>query len=188
MRVIAGTARGILLRGGRTSSLRPTPDMVRESLFDILGERVVDARVLDLFAGTGALGIEALSRGAQHATFVENNRQALSLLRANLEHTHLGEHARVLAREASRALAGLARAGCRFDLILADPPYDFLPQPWLARLTPLCNPDTLVVYQHGPGAILEAPGFRIVKQRRYGDTVLTFLAPVTGSAPNQESR
>ena len=107
MRVIAGSAGGIRLDAPRDRQTRPITDRVKETLFAILGERVVDARVLDLYAGSGAIGIEALSRGAAHATFVERSRDAVELIRRNLRRTHLDSEADVLPVD-GRALPGQA--------------------------------------------------------------------------------
>src|SRR5437762_10656561 len=122
MRVIAGTARGIPLQVPRDRLTRPISDRVKETLFGILGERVTDANVLDLYAGSGAIGIEALSRGAEHATFVERGAPAVSVLRTNLERTGFADHASVVAGD---VLAFLERNAARgHGLVILDPPYD----------------------------------------------------------------
>jgi len=125
MRITGGVWCSRRLRGpGRSIPLRPTPDATRERAFAVLGEHVVGARVLDLFAGTGAIGLEALSRGAASVTFVEQHRAAARLIRANLEGLGVPEAtAVVLVREARRAVPVLARRGEAFDLIWADPPF-----------------------------------------------------------------
>lgn len=120
MRVITGSARGRRLRELEGQETRPTTDRVKESMFNILQFDVEDSRVLDLFAGTGQLGIEALSREAASAVFVEQRRDAVALIRENLKLTGLSERARVVNGE---ALAYLASAGEKFDLIFLDPPY-----------------------------------------------------------------
>jgi len=123
MRVIAGTAKGMRLRAPRGEAVRPTSDMVREAIFDILGEAPVGARVLDLFAGTGALAIEALSRGAEEAVLVERSARCLAFIRDNLAHTRLAERARLIHGDVFREVPKLDLAGEQFDLVLADPPY-----------------------------------------------------------------
>ena len=120
MRVITGSARGRRLRELEGLETRPTTDRVKESMFNILQFDVEDSRVLDLFAGTGQLGIEALSRGAAAAVFVEQRRDAAALIRENLKLTGLTDRARVVNGE---ALSYLASAGERFDLVFLDPPY-----------------------------------------------------------------
>ncbi|MBQ4381957.1 MAG: 16S rRNA (guanine(966)-N(2))-methyltransferase RsmD [Oscillospiraceae bacterium] len=120
MRVITGTARGRRLKEPRGRDVRPTTDMVKESMFNIISNDVPGAKVLDLFSGTGQLGIEALSRGAESCTFVDMAQDSLRLTKENLAITGLEERARVVRSE---ALAFLKR-GERFDLVLLDPPYD----------------------------------------------------------------
>ena len=119
MRVIAGTAGRLRIEAPK-SLARPSTDRLREALFSILGTRVTDARVLDLFAGSGALGIEALSRGAQSALFVDSDRLASKAIDRNLQHTRLDDRGRILQRDAMQALKGLRGP---FDLVFADPPY-----------------------------------------------------------------
>ncbi|MFN2544279.1 MAG: RsmD family RNA methyltransferase [Actinomycetota bacterium] len=122
MRVVAGSARGRRL-GPVPPGARPVADRAREGLFSSLGSLVEEARVLDLFAGTGALGIEALSRGASAATFVDSSAAAVAAIRDNLDRTGLGDRASVLRRDA----LGFLEGGGTFDLVLADPPYDTAP-------------------------------------------------------------
>lgn len=125
VRVIAGEARGMRLTAPRGTTTRPTSDRVKEALFSLLdsAHRLQGALVLDLFAGSGALGIEALSRGATHAVFIEKNRQALDALHLNLAHTRLSDRAEVLPFDCMQALERLARQKNRFNLVLLDPPY-----------------------------------------------------------------
>lgn len=121
MRIIAGTARGTRLRTPKGWDTRPTADRVKESLFDILGARVQNACVLDLFAGTGALGLEALSRGAAHAVLVDKATPAV--LRENAAHTRLAERTEIRAGDAFSELARFSREERVFDFIFCDPPY-----------------------------------------------------------------
>jgi len=123
MRVVAGTAKGHRLRAPKGPDTRPTSDRVKEALFSSLQAHVPDAQVLDLFAGSGALGIEALSRGAAAATFVESDRRARTAIDANLTATHLADRATVFGRDVRATLSALAGRGARFDLVLVDPPY-----------------------------------------------------------------
>jgi 16S rRNA (guanine966-N2)-methyltransferase len=123
MRVIAGQLRGRRLLVDPGCATRPTSERARAGLFDWLGERVRDAQVLDLFAGSGSLGIEALSRGARCAVFVEQARGALRALRQNLDALELRDPAVIAPRDVRRFLAGEAEAHAPFDLVLADPPY-----------------------------------------------------------------
>jgi 16S rRNA (guanine966-N2)-methyltransferase len=122
MRVIAGSAKGRRL-AGPPDGVRPVSDRVREGLFSSLADRVIGARVLDLFAGTGALGIEALSRGASHALFVDRDARAVAAIRDNLGRTGLAERAQVVRADVRRALGRLP-GNARYDLVFLDPPYD----------------------------------------------------------------
>src|SRR3954447_1010930 len=121
MRVIAGIYGGRRLQAPPGTDTRPTSDRVREALFSILGDRVQDARVLDLFAGSGALGLEALSRGAETVTFVDDNRAAIAAIKGNL--AALKANADVRQTDALRFLGGASESGAQYDLILLDPPY-----------------------------------------------------------------
>ncbi len=177
MRVIAGTARGVPLRAPRDEGTRPVTDRVKETLFGILGERVPGARVLDLYAGSGALGIEALSRGAEHTTFVERGRQPLAAIRHNLARTGLEAVATVRAGDVMRFLAD-ATPEARFDLVFLDPPYAerAILAP-LERLVPLLSPEADVVVKHFWRTEIPLPaGVARWRERRFGETALTFLA------------
>lgn len=148
MRVVAGTAKGRRL-GPVPPGTRPVADRAREGLFSSLGPSVQDAVVLDLFAGTGALGIEALSRGAARATFVEVSSRAVRAIRHNLDRTGLGERAEVIRGD---VLEHLRSAPPQADLVLADPPYD-------------APDETLDALVRGVRAVLAGPGARFVLTR-----------------------
>ena len=175
MRVIAGVARGQPLVAPRDRGTRPITDRVKETLFAILGERVPGARVLDLYAGSGAIGIEALSRGALHATFVEQARTALVALRTNLERTRLDDRSSVASIDVARFLA--APVDPPWDLAFVDPPYEVrdIVAP-LRALEPHLAPDATVVVKHFWRTDLpEVAGLQPVRQRRFGETMLSFL-------------
>jgi 16S rRNA (guanine966-N2)-methyltransferase len=178
MRVIAGTLGGRSLSAPRGLATRPTGDRVREALFSILGD-VAGASVLDLYAGTGALGIEALSRGAERAVFVESARPALAVLRKNL--LSLGLQASVLADPVERALDRILAEG-PFDLVLADPPYAIVGQAAaaLARLAAagprFLKPDGRIVLEHaGRDAPPDVAGLVRAATRSYGEASLSFF-------------
>jgi 16S rRNA (guanine966-N2)-methyltransferase len=177
MRVIAGSARGIPLTAPRDRGTRPITDRVKETLFAILGERVVDARVLDLYAGSGAVGIEALSRGAAQATFVERGRAALEAIGENLRRAGLAEAAVVRGLDVRRYLASAAAEDDRFDLVVLDPPYEeraILPP--LEGVVALLAPSATVVVKHFWRTSVPVPdGLRMWRDRRFGETTLTFL-------------
>jgi len=123
MRISAGEHRGRRLQGVKGKATRPTSDLLRQAVFNVLGAQIQGAQVLDLFAGTGSVGLEALSRGAASATFVERDRRAVETLRSNLANLNLTSHARVIAGDVLLALKRFEAAGETFDCIFLDPPY-----------------------------------------------------------------
>lgn len=184
MRIIGGRMRGLGLtpvgKGDAAAHLRPTSDRVREAMFNLLlggrfGDPVTGARVLDLFAGTGALGLEALSRGADHVTFVENGRVGGRLVAANVKKAKASEESRVLRRDTTR----LGKCDVTpFSLVFMDPPYgkdlgdralhSTLSGGWLAE-------GAVIVWEEG--SEVEAPaGFRALDARRYGETAVSVLS------------
>jgi 16S rRNA (guanine966-N2)-methyltransferase len=175
MRVIAGSARGMPLVAPRDRGTRPITDRVKETLFAILGERVPEARVLDLYAGSGAIGIEALSRGAASAEFVEHGRAALAALRANLERTRLTAEARVHATDVERFLAVPDRGP--WDLVVLDPPYEAraIVAPLEALMPHLAPGATVVVKHFWRTEVPSVDRLAVTRQRRFGETMLTYL-------------
>jgi 16S rRNA (guanine966-N2)-methyltransferase len=175
MRVIAGHLGGRHLRAPRGLTTRPTSDRVREALFSMLGP-IDGASVLDLFAGTGALGIEALSRGAATALFVERDALAVAALNGNLARLELtAPHVRVRAGEALSALRNARRAGETYDLVFVDPPYDQLrdSERALSALLPtVLAPGARVVVESDRRAPAELP-LAVAQRKRYGDTTIT---------------
>ena len=174
MRVIGGTARGRRLSAPGLPALRPTSDRVREAIFDILEARslVEGAAVLDVFAGSGALGIEALSRGAASATFLESDRRAVAAIEANLRSAGLeGPAARVVRADALDWLAAHPGSEGRFDVAFVDPPYRF--EAWPALLRRL-RAATLVL-EHG-APIEVTGGYEVIRRYRYGGTLVTLAA------------
>lgn len=184
MRIVAGTARGRRLTAPRGNRVRPTADRVKEALFSILTAASGGpdgCRVLDLCAGTGNLGIEALSRGAAAAVFVDSSRDSAAVIRRNLELTGFTDRGTVLVQDALGALRTLESRGGTFDLVFLDPPYgqEILP-PVLERLgsSPLLAPGAVVVAEHAAReglaeryGTLERTGLRT-----YGDTTLAFYS------------
>lgn len=179
MRVVAGRFGGRRLQAPSGLDTRPTGDRVRESLFSILGP-LHEARVLDLFAGTGALGIEALSRGATHATFVERDRRALDALRANLAALDLDARTATVVRgDARRHLRDAGARGEAYDLVLLDPPYrdgDRLTPLLDAGLRPLLRPGARVVTESDRRFPLLLD-LGDADERRYGDTLIRIHRP-----------
>ena len=177
MRVIAGSAKGIPLQAVPGSGTRPISDRVKEAVFSILGDGVIGAWVLDLFAGTGSVGIEALSRGAARAVLVEKNSRAADIIKANLAHTRLQANARVVKADVFKFLASQAEP---FDLIyIAPPQYQDL---WLKTLLALdanpgwLQPDGQIVVQIFPKEFqpVELANLQLADQRKYGSTLICF--------------
>jgi 16S rRNA (guanine966-N2)-methyltransferase len=177
MRVIAGSAKGVPLQVP-AYDLRPTMDKTRGAIFSALGDRLLEAQVLDLFAGSGSFGIEALSRGASSATFVDNHSRAVQTIRRNLVKTRLS--GAVVRQDALRFLE---RSNARFDLIFADPPYvkrpedrnfanELLNAPYLERAL---TENGLLILERADQAFI-GTGWQILRSKRYGDTEVLFLA------------
>lgn len=179
MRVIGGQARGYKLKLVPGDTTRPITDRVKENLFNILGNWVVGTRWLDLFAGTGQVGIEALSRGAESAIFIDDARQAILTIKANLSHTRLDDWGEVRRQDAFDYLSGLDTG--RFDVIyIAPPQYKAL---WIKVLRKVdekalqvLTEDGLVIVQIDPREFQEVKLARLVlgDQRKYGNTMLCF--------------
>jgi 16S rRNA (guanine966-N2)-methyltransferase len=191
MRVIAGTRRGRRLRAPRGAATRPTSDRVREAIFSIIGD-CTDLRVLDLFAGSGAMGIEALSRGARSATFVEEAPAAAACIRANLAALELTGSARVVVRDWPAAVSQEAQRGAIYDLCVIDPPYSVVAgiSSTVSRaLAPLLAEYATVILE-GPaqGPLPTMDGIRVTDRsdRSYGSTRVSILrvrgAGVTGES------
>jgi 16S rRNA (guanine966-N2)-methyltransferase len=175
MRIIAGEYKGRRLAPPEDRSVRPTPDRVKEALFSILGSRVEDAIVLDLFAGSGNLGLEALSRGAQKCYFGDSSRDSIRLIRGNVAHCKAEALSHIIQGDYRNVLAQLRE---KVDLVFVDPPYrDRL---WLDVLgilseKELMNPNGLIVLEHPREVELpqEVNNFRKIKEGRYGTVVLS---------------
>jgi len=177
LRVAAGTARGVPLAEPRGLRLRPTSGLVREAIFNIVGAAVEEARVLDLFAGTGALGIEALSRGASHATFVEADAGGCQAILQNLARTGFDTRGQVIRGRLPAALRTLSGP---FDLIFLDPPYaeGATGEAVLAALGRLLGADGEVVYEHGSryNPPERLAGLTRTGRRTYGDTAIALYS------------
>jgi 16S rRNA (guanine966-N2)-methyltransferase len=181
MRIVGGRLRGRALAAPGSPAIRPTADRLRESLFNVLahayGDPVTGARVLDLFAGTGALGLEALSRGARFALFIDDAAQARALIRDNVTALGLGGATRIFRRDATKL--GDAGPVDPFSLVFLDPPYrqGFAERALIsARAGRWLMPDALIVIEEAADAGFAPPdGFTETERRRYDDTELTFL-------------
>jgi len=182
MRVIAGRARGFRLETAPGHAVRPTADRVREALFSILGNRVAGGAFVDLYAGSGAVGLEALSRGARHATFVERDRAALKALSSNLRRCGFEGQARVIGAPVIATLRGGALAGGDYDIAFLDPPYRSEETATALGLVAagkgILSGGGVVVLEHGrswgpPGS---AGSLSLSRTALYGDTALSFYA------------
>ncbi len=188
MRVIAGSHRGRRLSGPQGTALRPTSDKVRGALFSILGNRIPGSRFLDLFAGSGAVGIEALSRGAATVTFVESDQRAVRLLRKNLIDCQLLSRADVRSAEVDLFLSHQDWKQSPFDVIFADPPYAAIQELaplWRAWEVGLIGSDGVMVIEQDAKAQLPPTisGATLIRRYRYGDTALF----VYGAEPHEAS-
>jgi 16S rRNA (guanine966-N2)-methyltransferase len=183
VRIIAGAFRGRKLHAPQGMNVRPTADRVREAIFNILAARVIDARVLDLFAGTGALGLEALSRGAVQAVFVDQSSAAVRFIHDNAQACGAHEQIRVIHKPIVQALPLLATRGLvppPFDLVFIDPPYgtgqavQILPR--LVQLSIVTSGSTAVVEHHQAENLpMTCASWLQEKQRRYGDTAVSLF-------------
>jgi 16S rRNA (guanine(966)-N(2))-methyltransferase RsmD len=186
MRVIAGSLKGRRLNSPSWEGLRPTSDKLRETLFNVLAPRIAGARVLDAFAGTGALGIEALSRGAASVTFIERDRRAQALIEENLARCGIAEGYVIIRASARRALAALGdeiASDTRdpFDVVLFDPPYDVAGnevEGVLAAAGDVIASDGVLVLEHARNRRAVETAGRLVRTREVigGDSVLAFYA------------
>ncbi len=176
MRIIAGTARGRKIEAPEGKNTRPTLDRVRENLFNILQMKIRGSRVLDLFAGSGALSIEALSRGAESATLVDSDRNANRIQKKNLESLGFAGQAEVMLRDWKQAAAELIREGRQFDLVFLDPPYRMTDlREVFSVLEKLLAEDGIVILEHEAKAEVNAgEGFEETDRRQWGFCGVTF--------------
>lgn len=178
MRIIAGSAKGRVLKSLKGRAMRPTMDRVRESVFGMLGERVRGARFLDLYAGAGTVGLEALSRGAEAATFIESHRPAGRVIEENARRCGFESRSRVIIADVGRGLAVLRREGERFDLVFVDPPYGSGElggaMARLGQWAEMVSEGGLVLVQRSrhEDAGEQVGGFEKVRSMRYGETVV----------------
>ena len=185
MRIIAGEFRGRKLLPPATQATRPITDRVKQSLFDILTPHLEDAVVYDCFAGTGSMGLEALSRGAAHATFFESDRSALTRLRQNIDALGLGPRSTVIPIDLFRWFFG-NRSPDRASMVFLDPPYRFLRErpDALRKLAQdlathaLC-PDGILIFRHDAGDSLDLPGLKAFDTRTYGGMTIELLSQDT---------
>ncbi|RBP68287.1 16S rRNA (guanine(966)-N(2))-methyltransferase RsmD [Alkalibaculum bacchi] len=184
MRVITGTAKGKKLLTPKDERVRPTTDRIKETLFNIINPYIRDAVIIDCFAGTGGVGIEALSRGARQAYFIDNHRESIKLIRKNLEIARLEEKGVVLPVEASSALTSLANKNVKADIIFMDPPYHLN---IISRLVEIISQnnllaeDGIIIAEHDNRIELkdQIERFAKVDQRVYGTTIMSYYKEQT---------
>lgn len=180
MRIITGKARGLKLTTPKNWDVRPTADRVKESLFNIIGSKIVGAQVLDLFAGTGNLGLECWSRGAEHIVFTDMSRESLRLVQSNIAKCRAENETETLLGDAVQLIDRLYKKGARFDFVFADPPYNKgLVQKVIAALaqSPLLNDGGYLVAEYSAhddiGTLPE--NFELVRCETYGETKISFI-------------
>lgn len=189
MRITSGIARGHKLKVPKVADLRPSQDIVRQAIFNVLEastkneeekSKIQGAHVLDLYAGTGALGIEALSRGAQRANFVDHKQRVCEVIEQNLNHSRLMGKAKVICRDAERFVDETPPQ--KYDFIFLDPPYLLRPLPVLMQLTDILKNHGTIIYLHDQRIILDQNSrkllgerLKVLDTRKYGRTVVTFL-------------
>ncbi|GAW91403.1 16S rRNA (guanine(966)-N(2))-methyltransferase RsmD [Calderihabitans maritimus] len=181
MRVIAGTARGMRLKSPKGSGSRPTTDRVKEAVFNMLGDKILDSWFLDMFAGSGSMGIEALSRGAARAVFIDKRSEATAIVTENLQRVGMLEKAVVIRGDVFKVLPRLQQQKLVFDIIFVDPPYGWeLTTEAVGQIVALSllKRDGVAVLE--TGAREEVPeqmgALGLLRQRRYGDTVISFYS------------
>ncbi|MBM4402082.1 MAG: 16S rRNA (guanine(966)-N(2))-methyltransferase RsmD [Candidatus Cloacimonetes bacterium] len=186
MRITGGTARGHNLKVPKVSDLRPAQDMVRQAIFNILDSRqtISDKRVLDLYAGTGSFGLEALSRGAATATFVDNKRRVCDVIQENLNHSHFLGRGKVVCRDAERFVKETPPYS--YDFIFLSPPYALTPRAVLLQLAEILKDNGVIIYEHDSRVVLSnetrellGESLEVLDTRKYGKTVVSFLQKKT---------
>lgn len=179
MRIIAGTARGRKIRSPKGDHIRPVLDKVKEAIFNIL-YNIADLEVLDVFAGTGSIGLEAISRGAEGAVFIDKDREAISIIRENIRICGFEDSCKVIPKHANVALKILSKEGAKFDIIFVDPPYlkDLVvPTINLISEFDLLKKDGLIISEHHPKEELTnlCSGLEVTDERKYGQTLVSFV-------------
>lgn len=180
MRIITGSAKGAKLKAPRGLDTRPTTDRVKESIFNILGNAVYEAVVLDLFAGTGSLGLEALSRGARQAVFVDQSIASIQVIKDNVDHTKMSDKAEILKSDVLKTIEKFTRTENLFDIVFCDPPYN---KGYINKVLQLIDKGTIVAEQailvlehsrHEPPAT-QWDNLMLKRSERYGETIVSFL-------------
>jgi RNA methyltransferase, rsmD family len=178
VRVISGSARGLKLNTPGDDRVRPTTDRVKESMFNIIQDWVYDSQVLDLFAGSGALGIEALSRGASQAVFCDNSLDSIKIIKSNIEKARVADRSQIVSGDFKRCLRDMEAKNQSFDMIFVDPPYyEGLFEEVLDTISSckILKKDGMVIVEHdAKKPIGQVEGLEVYKEKKYGITMLTF--------------
>lgn len=178
VRVISGSARGLKLNTPGDDRVRPTTDRVKESMFNIVQDWVYDGQVLDLFAGSGALGIEALSRGASQAVFCDNSLDSIKIIKSNIEKARVVDRSQIVSGDFKRCLRDMEAKNQSFDMIFVDPPYYkglFEEVLDTIRACKILKKDGIVIVEHdAKRPIGQVEGLEVYKEKKYGITMLTF--------------
>lgn len=178
VRVISGSARGLKLNTPGDERVRPTTDRVKESMFNIVQDWVYDSQVLDLFAGSGALGIEALSRGASQAVFCDNSLDSIKIIKSNIEKARVADRSQIVSGDFKRCLRDMGAKNQSFDMIFVDPPYYkglFEEVLDTIRACKILKKDGIVIVEHdAKRPIGQVEGLEVYKEKKYGITMLTF--------------
>jgi 16S rRNA (guanine966-N2)-methyltransferase len=175
MRITSGFAKGMNLKVPKITDIRPAQEVARLAVFSMLADHIADRRILELYAGSGAYGLEALSRGAKHATFIDNNPLAIKAIEDNLQHARFWGKARVERHDALRYLMDSHEV---FDVIFLAPPYAYgIPKPLLYHLAEHLTDDGLVIYDHAKSSVFPVSNehLTVTDQRTYGATAITIL-------------
>lgn len=187
MRITGGKARGFTIKVPKITDIRPAQEMVRLAVYSILGERIDGARVLDLYAGSGAFGLDALSRGASHCTFVDSNPLAIQAIESNLRNAHFWGKAETVKFDAIRYFSEDHE---EYDIIFICPPYSYgLPSALFYQAAEHLSPDGIVIIDHAKSTIIkpEMEGLEIVDQRSYGATGVTFMQHKSTSTTQEQA-
>ncbi len=183
MRIISGKVRGLKLNSPKDDKVRPTTDRVKESMFNIISSYVMDAEVLDLFAGSGALGIECISRGAKKCVFVDNSKDSIQTIKTNIDKSKLNNESDIIQKDYKDAMKYLSNKNMKFDIIFLDPPYYedlFESSIKNISLNNLLNDDGIVVVEHDYGIKIsdKVENLEKDKEKKYGKIALSFYKKV----------
>lgn len=191
MRIITGSARGAKLKAPKGQNTRPTADRIKESLFNILGAFVYDKNVLDMFSGTGNLALEALSRGASHATMVDTALESISIIKFNTAHTKLNDKATILKSDIFTAIKKFHQNKMKFDIIFCDPPYHkelCMKSLQILHEYPVLSDDGIIIMEHALEDILpdKYEEFSLLRRQKYGSTTQISIYENTKIAKSEE--